>query len=203
MVMRATLTLKKVLKASLALIISAFLLFQSVKLLPALSHRDPTSVGILEAFIWGYLLCLFLTGVFAFPVFAMTLYPLLGKKYYAISNPRRLRKIYRALKVDLFRRALLFFFWGSPKKRTEFFSGGKEGLNGLVIQTKQSEFGHVTAFVALIPALVYLLLQEHWKIALISFVVNIIGNFYPVILQRHHRMRVEKMAAITGRSRSN
>ena len=133
-----------VIKKVLFSLMSIFLIFQSVQLLHSLSVVNPDSIGFWESLIWAYLLTLFVTGVFAFSVFAFQLYPLLGKAYYRIVNPKFLKSVHKYLGVEYFRRGLMFFFWGTKKNKKKFFSGGKSGIQNLIIQTKQSEFSHAT-----------------------------------------------------------
>lgn len=133
-----------VMKKVLFSLMSIFLIFQSVQLLHSLSVVNPDSIGFWESLIWAYLLTLFVTGVFAFAVFAFQLYPLLGKAYYRIANPKFLKSVHKYLGVEYFRRGLMFFFWGTKKNKKKFFSGGKSGIQNLTIQTKQSEFSHAT-----------------------------------------------------------
>jgi len=177
-------------------LMSVFLIYQSVKLLDSLSKHGPESLGFLECLLWAYILCLFITGVFAFPGFVFQLYALLGKSYYRIVRPKVLKAVFKNLGVEYFRRGLMLFFWGSKKNRAKFFSGGKDGLQNLIIQTKQSEFGHVGGFLAVTAAIIYLLCYQHYLLAGLCFLINIVGNLYPVILQRHHRMRIERMMRI-------
>ena len=62
-----------------------------------------------------------------------------------------------------------------------------------MFQTKQSEFGHLGAFVVIIISSVILLVYGYIFLVIIMTLINILGNVYPVVLQRSHRMRIEKI----------
>ena len=88
---------------------------------------------------------------------------------------------------------LLFAFWGQKTNRRKYFNGTKTGLKNFIFQTKQSEFGHLGAFVVIVILSVILLVHGYVFLVIIVTLINIIGNVYPVILQRSHRMRIEKI----------
>jgi hypothetical protein len=56
------------------------------------------------------------------------------------------------------------------ENRTKYFDGRKSGLANLAYQSRQSEFGHLGAFLVMTGA--------------------------ALILQRHHRMRIDKLRAV-------
>lgn len=62
-----------------------------------------------------------------------------------------------------------------------------------MFQTKQSEFGHLGAFVVIVILSVILLVHGYIFLVVMVTLINILGNVYPVILQRFHRMRIEKI----------
>lgn len=55
----------------------------------------------------------------------------------------------------------------------------------------KSEFGHLIPFLILSIVSIYLLMVGLSKLAVFTLLINVIGNFYPIILQRHHRMRIQ------------
>jgi cytochrome b len=144
--------------------------------------------------IYAFLLNLFGTGIFAFIGFGFPTSRLLPNKYYIIAHPATLKQWYRYLGVEGFRRALMITFWGQEKNRLKYFNGTRKGIQNFVYQTKQSEFGHLGALV-LIAILSLILAGWHFYLmAAISTLINLIGNLYPVLLQRHHRMRLGSLA---------
>jgi hypothetical protein len=78
-------------------------------------------LGTIEKTIIGMLFTLFVTGVIALPGFALPSSDLLPKGYYHIQNPKRLKKVYQSLRVEGFRKLLLFAFWGKDKNRKHYF----------------------------------------------------------------------------------
>ena len=144
----------------------------------------------------AYLFALIGTGIFAFVGFAYPTSKLIGSKYYELKNVKRLRFIHSVLGVKYFNKALLLTFWGTKKNRKKYFDGTKSGIKNFIYQTHQSEFGHLAAFILLlICGIILLVVKEYYLLSLLLLLINIIGNFYPIILQRYHRIRIQKIAA--------
>lgn len=95
--------------------------------------------------------------------------------------------------VHHFRLVLLFAFWGKAKNRKKYFDGSRTGISNFIYQTRQSEFGHLISFVSIALISAYLLARQHFLLVLFTAIINIVGNLYPVILQRYHRMRIERL----------
>jgi len=169
---------------------SLFLFYQTVQVLIAISKTAPTLLGPIENLLYSFFLNLCITGIFAFIGFVYPTHKLLADTYYKKINRDRINSIYAILRVSAFRYLLLLLFWGQKIQRKKFFSGKKSGLKKFIYQTKQSEFGHLAAFICLFITSVYLLIIGHLSMALWVFGINFIGNFYPIILQRHHRARL-------------
>ena len=88
---------------------------------------------------------------------------------------------------------LLVTYWGKKKNRKKYFNGTKKGLVNFIFQTRQSEFGHLGAFLVILVSSLILLVRGYIFMVTIITIINILGNVYPVILQRSHRMRIEKI----------
>lgn len=168
---------------------SVFLTWQSYSLLHRIDKMEISSWGL--AIFIGWILNLFITGIFAFAGFAFPTQKLLPQSYYEINNPKGLKKIFKSLKVGWFRTALLATLWKSKKQRGKFFDGTKSGISNLEEQSKISEFGHLIPLILICTLTVYLLFIGSIKLALTTLLFNLVGNLYPVILQRHHRMRIQ------------
>ena len=175
---------------------SAFLLYRSVELINTLISAKPEFYNLVEVLLIAFLLNLFITGVFAFLGFAYTTYYLLPKSYYKINNPNKLKKYYNLFGVKYFKTFLLVVFWGKKGNRKKYFDGTKNGFDNFIFQTKQSEFGHFGSFIVLSLVSILLIGSNHYLIAGLAVIINIIGNLYPVILQRFHRMRIEKILSL-------
>ena len=168
---------------------SIFLVIQSYKLLTIIDNFEIESFGLVIFLAW--LLNMFITGIFAFSGFAFPTQKLLPKSYYKIYHPEKLKKIYKILRIDLFRQMLLATLWKSKKQRGKYFNGKRNGIPNLIEQSMKSEFGHLIPFVIIIFVSVYFVVLGLIKLGVFSLLINFIGNFYPIILQRHHRMRIE------------
>lgn len=176
-------------KKILLSIASLFLIWQSIKLLNIIHTLEAKSWALLIFIAW--IINLFITGIFAFSGFAFPTQKLLPKSYYKISYPKRLKKTYKVLRVNLFRQMLLATLWRSQKQRKKYFNGKKNGISNLDDQSMKSEFGHLIPFIILCFLSIYLMVIGLTKLAICTFLINFIGNFYPIILQRHHRFRIQ------------
>lgn len=182
-------TIKKILFP----IFSIFLIFRIYELVHGVCYSTPDDFNSLETFFIAFVFTLFVTGVFAFPGFVFATNKLLPNSYYTIRSPKLLLRIYYILQVNSFRILLIFFFWGNKSKKAQYFNGTKNGLDNFVYQAKQSEFGHFGAFMVILLISILFLYKGYTLLAIISTIINIIGNLYPVILQRFHRFRIEKV----------
>lgn len=95
--------------------------------------------------------------------------------------------------VKYFQFLLMAAFWGHKKNRKKYFDGTKSGLKNFIYQTKQSEFGHFGAFVGIVVISIILLFHGYYSLVMAMAIINIIGNFYPILLQRLHRERISKV----------
>lgn len=178
----------KTLLLSLATI---FLIWQSYILLINIHKFDSDSLLLLILIAW--ILNLFITGIFAFSGFAFPTQKMLPNSYYKIYYPNKLRKLYNVLRVNLFRKILLATLWNNQEQRKKYFNGSKNDISNFVLHSKKSEFGHLISFVIIGFVSSYLVVIGQPKLGICTFIINFIGNFYPVILQRHHRMRIQKI----------
>ena len=172
---------------------SIVLLYWSLEMTLNLIHSNPSDFSFLEFAILAFLLNIYLTGIFAFIGFAYPSSNLLPKSYYRIKNPKNIRICYQWLGIKYFRKVLLVFFWGTKKNRKKFFDGSRSGISGFLYESKQAEFGHIGAFVILLFLGILFLIKGYYKLVLLMTLINVVGNFYPVILQRYHRIRIEKL----------
>ena len=172
------------------ILFSAFAIFLCVQ---SLLRSAPENYSILESFVVSFLLCLFVTGIFAFPGFVFQTHRILGAKFYTLKNPKNLKRIYKLLGVKYFRNILMLLFWGIRKNRKKFFSGTRKGLYNFIYQTKQAEFGHLGSFFVIFILSLILVSKGHVLLFIFILLINILGNLYPVILQRFHRVRIGKI----------
>lgn len=174
-------------------LLSVFLVFRAIEILKIYAVRQPESISTGESIFYALLLNLFITGVFAFIGFAYPSSKLLPSAYYTVRYPRFMQRLAKVIGMKYFRMALLKVFWGSEKNRKKYFNGTKQGIRNFDFQTRQSEFGHLAAFIPLLVVALFMLAKGHIVSSLITSAVNLIGNFYPIILQRLHRIQIARM----------
>jgi len=153
----------------------------------------PDEMNLREAIIVSFLLNLYITGVFALPGFVIPTNRLLPSNYYKLTNPTLLVKVYKVMGISYFRNILLVLFWGRENNRKKYFNGTKSGLKNFIYQSKQSEFGHSISFVCILLISIVLLFKGYYSLVGVTTIINIIVNLYPLILQRYHRVRIEKL----------
>ena len=176
------------LKKILFSLASIFLIWQIFGLFQNIDTWESDSWGSIIFSAW--IVNLYITGIFAFAGFAFPTQKLLAKSYYKIYRPKCLIKTYESLRVNLFRDMLLATLWKSKKQRKKYFNGNKNGFSNLAEQSMKSEFGHLIPFLILCIVSMYLIAIGAIKLGITSLFINVIGNLYPIILQRHHRMRI-------------
>ena len=187
-----------IIKKLLVPLFSIFLIYRSIDLIKQLIFTKQYVHNGLELIIIAFLLTLFITGIFAFMGFAYPTNNLLPINYYTIKNKRRLHQLYDVLGVKYFKGLLLVLFWGRKNNRKKYFNGTKSGIENFIYQTKQSEFGHLGAFLTIFIISILLIVHGFILLTLLITIINIIGNLYPIILQRYHRLRIEKLQKLRG-----
>ena len=158
-----------------------------------LISSDPIKFTAYEQVGAAFLLALYGTGIFAFLGFAYPTHRILPASYYSIKNPQALKLWYRKLGLKYFKSILLIMFWGKEKNRKKYFNGTKKGIANFIFQTKQSEFGHLGALILIMAGSIALLYHHYFLLVAVITLLNIIGNLYPIILQRYHRIRIERL----------
>ena len=180
-------------KKLLLTLASIFLAYRSLELLRFLELTNPIQFSWIGVIAFSFALNLFVTGVFALLGFAFLTNQILPNSYYKIKNSENLALTYQVLGVEYFKMLLLKFFWGKEKNRKKYFNVTKAGIEDFDTQTRQSEFGHLAAFVAISILAFYLLMEGYFLIFLVSTFINLVGNLYPIILQRNHRVQIERL----------
>lgn len=170
---------------------SLFLAWQSVALFRALTDVQPSSWALIAFTAWAF--NMMVTGTFAFVGFVLPTYRLLPSEYYRIRRPKRLQRGYHMLRVELFRRVLLATLWKDRTKRHRFFDGSASGLDRLSRTSQAAEFGHAIPFALLTAAGLWWTLNGAVRLGLLTMAFNVLGNLYPLLLQRHHRMRIQRL----------
>lgn len=182
---------------------SIFLAYRSVELVKFLDITNPNQFNWIGIIAFSFALNLFITGIFALLGFAFLTSKILPNSYYKIKNSENLTLIYKILGVEYFKLLLLKFFWGKEKNKKKYFNGTKTGIEDFNTQTRQSEFGHLAAFITIAIVSFYILLRGLILIFCVTTLINIIGNLYPIILQRAHRIQIERLKLILNKRKLN
>jgi len=135
---------------------------------------------------------LFVTGIFTI-VYSFPVYKLLPERYYSINNPRLLKIVGQIIQIDLFKKLLINTIWNKKQNKKYFFSGFRDGFSDLDISTRKSEFGHFVGFCVVMVLTILIGFKKDISIAVIIFIINILFNFYPFMLQRFHRFRLNEL----------
>jgi hypothetical protein len=145
-----------------------------------------------ELFFDALFLNIFVTGVFTI-VYSFPAHRLLPDTYYSIHNPKLLTRVGKIIQMDLFKKLLTKTIWRERNNKKYFFNGFRGGIDNLEVAARQSEFGHFMGFCVVMSLAVFFAIKTSFLIAVMIFVVNIFFNFYPFMLQRFHRLRVNKV----------
>ena len=179
---------------------SLFLAWQSVVLFGVLTEVWPSSVGLTAFVAWAFNMAV--TGAFALAGFVLPTHRLLPEAYYRITHPERLQAIYTGAGVDVFRGVLLATAWRDRAMRARFFDGSARGLDHLAVQSRSAEVGHVLPWVVLTAASAVWMARGAVLLGVLTLAFNTLGNLYPVLLQRHHRMRIQRLRRLRAAPRS-
>ncbi|WP_339925450.1 hypothetical protein [uncultured Cyclobacterium sp.] len=182
-----------IIKQIIFILLSLFLLYFSFTTIRQIVLYGPVQLGFGESFFLAFLINLCVTGIFAFPGFVLPTHRILPNGYYAIKNPSKVMKWYRILGVEYFQKLLMLFFWGRKANRKKFFDGTKSGLKNFNYLSKQSEFGHLGPFIIILLIAIFFIFSSYLLLMIFTVLINFIGNLYPVILQRYHRIRIGKI----------
>lgn len=179
-------------KAIVHVLLSVFLAYQSYNLYYA-SFYHAKDLNQFESIALAVICNLFVTGTFAFIGFSFPTSKVLPKSYYIIHKPKRIDFWYRVLGVKYFRYFLLSTFWKNKTQQKSFFNGTKSGLDQFIYSSHQAEFGHIGAFVIIQVYMIIMAFKTEYLLLLYGSIINIFFNLYPVLLQRKHRIRIQRI----------
>ncbi|MGJ8593403.1 MAG: hypothetical protein ACSHXF_12700 [Aquaticitalea sp.] len=172
--------------------ISIVLAYNAYKLVFYFFIRTPDEFSTVGTIFSAIAFNLFITGTVAFLGFVYPTSKLIPNSYYQIKQPKKLNTWYKSLGVEYFRFFLLKTFYRNDNNK-KYFNGSKSGIIAFDYNTKQSEFGHLIAFCMICLVSIILLLKGHINTFIWIQPINILFNFYPIILQRKHRIIVERL----------
>ncbi len=133
-----------------------------------------------------------ITGVIAFLGFVYPTSMILSNNYYKIEKPKTLEFFYKWLGVEYYKLFLSKTFYRKNDNK-KYFNGTKSGIFLFYYNTKQSEFGHLIALIFIFLLSLVLLFKGHKYVFIWIQPMNILLNLYPIILQRKHRIIIERL----------
>jgi hypothetical protein len=178
------------------IIFSFFLVWQTILLVERLLRNQPTDFS--DKLLDAVFVNLFVTGIFTI-VYSFPAYRLLPKRYYSIKNPGLLKLCGQIIKIESFKKLLIRTIWNKKQNKNHFFNGSRNGFDDMEITTMKSEFGHFIGFCIVMIITILIGIRNSGTIAIMILVVNIFFNFYPFMLQRFHRLRLNELKKRLGK----
>lgn len=124
----------------------------------------------------------------------------LQSPYFNQQSWERRGKIYTYFGVDAFRKMLVLIGWEKLIRKSNPIEKNTQALINLHHQTKKSELGHLLIFLIILAFNIYVALRFGPLKSVWLFILNILLNFYPVILQRYNRPRIERAIQLSKRA---
>ena len=131
--------------------------------------------------------------------FTETLKSPLTSPYYLEKVWERKGKIYESFGINFFRKLLVWIGWERLNKKSNPIEKNTKALMHLHYQTKQSELGHVIIFIIVLGFNVFVAFKFGILKSLSLFILNILLNLYPILLQRYNRPRIERAINLSKR----
>jgi hypothetical protein len=149
--------------------------------------------GFLFAWTLNFLLMFFIV------FFTTALKSPLTSPYYHQKQWENKGKLYELFGVNLYRKLLVWIGWEKVTRKANPIGKNTEALTNLQYQTKKSELDHVIILIIifgfnLFVAFKFGILKSLWLL-----ISNILFHFYPIILQRYNRPRIERAIALSKR----
>jgi len=173
----------------LLVVFSIFLIWQSIQLVSNIIQRA-YSTTLSEILLQSVLLNLFITGIFLIG-YALPLHRLIPTSYYNSVRSQSFATTCAILRIELFRKIIRFTFWRPRNNKKHFFNGLRSGLVEFDRNTRISESGHTFAFIIILVVSFYIGVVANIHLAILTTLINIIFNFYPAMLQRYNRTRLQ------------
>lgn len=179
---------KKLVYTSLSLLLA----YNTYKLVTVFFKLSPEEFSLLAIVVSAIAFNLLITGAIAFLGFVYPTSRVLPNSYYQIDNPKILSTLYKWLGVEYFKYFLLVTFYRKDDNK-KYFDGTKSGVLLFDYNTKQSEFGHLLAFALILILSLILLFEGHKFVFFWIQPMNVVLNFYPIVLQRKHRIVIDRL----------
>jgi hypothetical protein len=123
----------------------------------------------------------------------------LTSSYYNEKGWERRGKIYERFGVNFFRKLLVWTGWEKLNKKANPVGKNTEALANLHYQTKKNELGHLIILFIVLGFNAFVAFKFGVIKSLWLFVLNLLLNLYPVLLQRYNRPRIQRALNLSNR----
>lgn len=120
-----------------------------------------------------------------------TFQPKLVSSYYNSQNWEANGQFYKHFGVNYYRKLLVLTGWEKMNKSKSPVK--KNTLTNLEYKTRQSEFGHLVIFIIVLLVNIFVVFKFRFIDSVWLLVLNILLNFYPILVQRFNRPRIRKL----------
>lgn len=124
--------------------------------------------------------------------FTETLKGQLTSRYYNEKPWEHGGKIYQSLGINFYRKLLVWIGWEKLNKKSAPVEKNAKALMHLHYRTKQSELGHVIILIIVLGFNVFVAIKFGILKSMWLFILNVLFNLYPILLQRYNRPRIER-----------
>ena len=131
--------------------------------------------------------------------FTETLKSKLMSPYFNENTWERRGKIYESAGINIYRKLLIGIGWERLNKKSKPVEKNTTALINLHYRTKQDELGHLIILTIVFGFNIYVAYKFGVLKSMWLFVLNILLNLYPVLLQRYNRPRIERAINLSKR----
>lgn len=113
------------------------------------------------------------------------------ENYFKTNEIEKNNKIYRILGVPIFKRVVMKLVMSGKVSNYNLMEYSIKGLKEYEYQTRNNEFKHLLFCILMLIITIGLLYIGDYVKAVVSLILNIVVNIYPILLQRYNRIRIE------------
>ena len=124
--------------------------------------------------------------------FTNTFKPELSSNYYKPKKWEANGTIYKWFGVNVYRKILVLIGWEKVMRAASPVKKNIAAIRHLEYGTRQAEFGHLSIFFIVLMMNFFVAFRYGITQSLSLFLLNIIFNAYPVVLQRYNRPRLQR-----------
>ena len=117
----------------------------------------------------------------------------LTSSYFGAKTWEKEGNIYHYFGINFFRKLLVYTGWEKLNKAVNPVNKNLKSLLHLELGTRKSEFFHLMIFIIVMGFNIFVVINDGFAQSLWLLFLNMLLNFYPVILQRFNRPRLQKL----------